>query len=196
MGQARRRLRSPRAFVVLGFLALALTGTALVVEQPWTWCPADWSDAARIHLSSSSGYVVLDGREFQVGGGALLDYMPRIVTSPIDQARAGRHPLSITASISASSRESLGDPSFTCFRVTRGSEVWARRPTTYGTQTMADGYPPGAPSPSPNNAWRMASTNDGPEWPDGDRIELELWATVSGRHYVFVLPPFALMRGG
>src|SRR5438552_14609396 len=100
MGQARR-LRSPRAFVVLGFLALALTGTALVVEQPWTWCPADWSDAARIHLSSSSGYVVLDGREFQVGGGALLDYMPRIVTSPLDQARAGRHPLSITASISA-----------------------------------------------------------------------------------------------
>ena len=61
---------------------------------------------------------------------------------------------------------------------------------------MADGYPPGAPSPTPNNAWRMATITDGPEWSDGDRIELELWATVRGRHYVFVLPPFALMRGG
>jgi hypothetical protein len=196
MRQAIIRPRSARTFVVLGLLGLAFVGTALVVEQPWTWCPSDWSDASRVHLSSSAGYVVLDGREFQVGGGALLDYMPRIVTSPLDQARAGRHPVSINASIGAISRDALGEPVFTCFRVRRGSDVWARRPTTYGTQTMADGYPPGAPSPTPNSAWRMASVNNGPEWPDGDRIELELWATVSGRNYVFVLPPFALMRGG
>jgi hypothetical protein len=196
MRQTIIRPRSARAFVVLGFVALAVIGTAFVVAQPWTSCPSGWSHAARVHLSSSSGYVVLDGREFQIGGGALLDYMPRIVTSPLDQWRAGHHPLSINASISAISRDALGEPVFTCFRVTRGSEVWARRPTTYGTQTMADGYPPGAPSPVPNNAWRMASVNDGPEWPDGDRIDLELWATVGGRDYVFVLPPFALMRGG
>jgi hypothetical protein len=190
------RPRSARALAFIGFVALAAIGTALVVAQPWTWCPSDWSDAARVPLSSSGSYVVLDGREFQVGGGALLDYMPHIVTSPLDQSRAGRHPLGINASISAISRDALGEPVFTCFRVTRGSDVWARRPTTYGIQTMADGYPPGAPSPIPNNAWRMASINDGPEWPDGDRIDLELWATVGGRLYVFVLPPFALMRGG
>jgi hypothetical protein len=190
------RLRSARALAVLGFVALVLIGTALVVAEPWTWCPADWSDAARVPLSSSGSYVVLDGREFQVGGGALLDYMPHIITSPLDPSRAGRHPLDINASISAISRDALGEPVFTCFRVTRGSDVWARRPTTYGIQTMADGYPPGAPSPVPNNAWRMASINDGPEWADGDRIDLELWATVGGRHYVFVLPPFTLMRGG
>jgi hypothetical protein len=181
---------------VLGVLALAAIATAIVIERPWSWCPADWSDATRMHLSSSGGYVVLDGREFQVGGDALLDYMPRIVTSPLDQLRGNRHPLGITGSIGASSRDALGDPAFTCFRVTRGSEVWARRPTTYGTQTMADGYPPGAPSPTPNNAWRMASISDGPEWSDGDRIELELWAVVGGRHYVFVLPPIVVMRGG
>jgi hypothetical protein len=196
MGQTGTRLRSARAFAVLGFLTIAVTGTALVVQRPWTRCPSDWRDAARVHLTSSGGYVVLDGREFQVGGDALLDYMPHFVTSPLDQARAGQHPLTVVASISASSRDALGDPEFDCFRVTRGNEVWARRPTTHGTQTMADGYPPGAPSPIPNNAWRMASVNDGPEWPDGDRIELEFWATVSGRHYVFVLPPFALMKGG
>ena len=196
MRQALNRPRSARTFVVLGLLALAVVGTAVVVARPWESCPSDWSDAARLHLGSSGGYVVLDGRDFQVGGGALLDYMPHIVTSPLDQARAGRHPLSINASIGAISRDALGEPVFTCFRVTRGTEVWARRPTTYGTQTMADGYPPGAPSPIPNNAWRMASVSDGPEWPDGDSIELELWATISGRNYVFVLPPFALMRGG
>ena len=196
MLQALVRLRSARTFVVLGLLAVAVVGTVLIVEQPWTSCPSDWGDTPRLTLGSSGGYVVLDGRDFQVGGGALLDYMPRIVTSPLDQARAGRHPLSINASIGAISRDALGEPVFTCFRVRRGTEVWARRPTTYGIQTMADGYPPGAPSPVPNNAWRMASISDGPEWPDGDRIELELWATVSGRHYVFVLPPFALMRGG
>jgi len=190
------RPRPGRVFAAVGVIALAVIGTALVVAQPWTQCPSDWSGATRIHLSSSGGFVVLEGREFQVGGGAMLDYMPRIVTSPLDQARANRHGLGINASIWASSRDALGEPAFTCFRATRGAEVWARRPTTYGTQTMADGYPPGAPSPVPNSAWRMASVSDGPEWPDGDRIDLELWATVNGRDYVFVLPPFALMRGG
>jgi hypothetical protein len=187
--------RSGRLLAAFGGVGLAVIGTAVVVAQPWTQCPSDWSGAPRIHLSSSGGYVVLDGREFQVGGGALLDYGLHGMTSTLDEARANRHGLAITASISASSRDALGEPAFTCFRATRGAEVWARRPTTHGTQTMADGYPPGAPSPVPNNAWRMASLSDGPEWPDGDRIDLELWATVNGRGYVFVLPPFALMRG-
>lgn len=106
-----------------------------------------------------------------------------LATRPI---AGGRHPLGVTASISASSRDALGEPVFTCFRVTRGSETWPRRPTTYGTQTLADGYPPGAQPPTPNEAWRMAVANDGPEWPDGDRIGLELWASVDGRRYVFV----------
>src|SRR5213593_3575764 len=185
-----------RPLAVLGLLVLALSGTALVVERGWAWCPADWSGASRVDLRGSSGDVMLEGRSFRVGGSALLDYMPRIVTSPLDQLRAGRHPLSATASISASSREALGEPVFTCFRVTRGSEVWARRPTTYETQTLADGYPPGAQPPARNDAWRMATVNDGPEWPDGDPIGLELWASVNGRRYIFVIPPFDLMKGG
>src|SRR4030088_1698965 len=118
MGQSIRPKSRPLV-AALGVVALAAVGTALVVAQPWMQCPSDWSDAARIHLSSSGGYVVLDGREFQVGGGALLDYMPRMVTSPLDQARANRHGLGINASISASSREALGEPAFTCFRATR-----------------------------------------------------------------------------
>jgi hypothetical protein len=185
---------SARALTV-GVLALVVTAAAIVIEHPWTSCPADWSDAARLPLSSSGAYVVLDGREFQVGGDALLDYMPHAVM-PGQPLRAESHPLTITGSISASSRDALGQPEFTCFRVTRGADVWAGRPATYGVQTMADGYPPGAPSPVPNAAWRMASVNDGPEWPDNGLIELELWASINGRHYVFVLPPFALMRGG
>jgi hypothetical protein len=81
-------------------------------------------------------------------------------------------------------------------RVTHGSEVWARRPTTYGTQTAADGLPPGAPRPATNEAWRLAVTEDGPEWPDGDPVDVELWAIVGGRHYIFVLAPITLMKGG
>jgi hypothetical protein len=42
----------------------------------------------------------------------------------------------------------------------------------------------------------MALANDGPEWPDGGQITVELWAIVHGRSYVFILPPFALMKGG
>ncbi len=194
--KARVRLRFARPFAVLGLLVLALSGTSLFVERGWAWCPADWSGASPIDLDGSSGDVVLDGRPFRVGASALLDYMPRVVTSPVDQLRAGRHPLSATASISASSREALGDPVFTCFRVTRGGEVWARRPMTYGTQTLGDALPPGAPPPARNDAWRMAMVNDGPEWPDGDPIGLELWASVNGRRYVFAIPPFDLMKGG
>ena len=177
-------------YLVLGLLVLTLAATALAIERAWPWCPADWSGASRIDLGGSSGDVMLDGRPFRVGGLALLDYMPRIVTSPLDQVRAGRHPLTATASISASSRDALGEPVFTCLRATRGSEVWARRPTAYGTQTMADGYPPGAQPPAINEAWRRAVATDGPEWLDGDAIGLEFWASVNGRRYVFVLPPF------
>lgn len=188
--------RRVRGYVVPALLVFAVIGTALVIERPWTWCPAEWGDATRVELGGPSADVVLHGSPFRVGGGALLDYMPHIVSSPLDQFRASRHPLGITASVSASSRDALGDPAFTCFRATRRSEVWARRPTTYPTQTMADGLPPGAPAPARNEAWRMASINDGPEWQDGERIGLELWMTVNGRHYVFVVAPFALMRGG
>jgi hypothetical protein len=185
-----------RGYLVLSLLVLALTGSALVIERAWPWCPADWSGASRVDLGRSSGDVMLDGRPFRVGGLALLDYMPRIATSPLDQLRAGRHPLTATASISASSRDALGEPVFTCFRATRGSEAWARRPTTYGTQTLADGYPPGARPPAINEAWRLAVANHRPEWPDGDAIGLELWASVNGQRYVFVVPPFDLMKGG
>jgi hypothetical protein len=109
--------------------------------------------------------------------------------------RGDRHPLTVTASISASSRDALGDPAFTCFRAIRGGDVWARRPTTHPTQTMADGYPPGAAPPVNNEAWRMASATDGPEWPGGETVSLELWVSANGQQYVFVLPPFALMKG-
>lgn len=184
-----------RRYLVLSVLALAVIGAAPVIERSWPWCPVDWSDASRIELGGPSADVLLDGRPYRVGGQAALDYMLRVITSPLDQLRAGRHPLVVTASISAPSREALGDPVFTCFRATRGGEVWAGRPTTHGTQTAADGYPPGAPPPARNEAWRQAVANDGPEWPDGDRIGLELWASVNGRRYVFVIPPFALMKG-
>ncbi|HAL28605.1 MAG TPA: hypothetical protein DGB72_08610 [Gemmatimonadetes bacterium] len=195
MEQVRVRRRFARRYVVLGLTLLAIIGSAVLIERPWTLCPASWSGASRIDLGGSAD-VMLDGSPFRVGGGAALDYMPRVMTSPLDQLRADRHPLTITASISASSRDTLGEPEFTCFRATRGSELWAGRPTTYGTQTLADGYPPGAPPPTNNEAWRSAVLSDGPEWPDGDRIGLELWASVNGRRYVFVLPPFVLMKGG
>lgn len=185
------------ARVVVGVLVLAVLGSALVIARPWTWCPPDSTGASRIDVDSPfGGDVMLDGRAFRVGGSALLDYMPRMVTSPLDALAAGRHPLGVTATISASSRETLGEPVFTCFRVSRGTEVWARRPTTFATQTLADALPPGATPPSNNEAWRLAVANDGPEWPDGGEIHLELWASVHGRNYVFTLPPFALMKGG
>jgi hypothetical protein len=199
--QLRARRRFSPTHLLLGVALLGVLGAALLVSRPWTTlCPTDWSNALRIDLSRSSGDVVLEGRPFRVGGHALLDYMPRSISSPRDfvfeALRGERHPLTVTASISASSREALGDPAFTCFRVARGGEVWARRPTTYGTQTLADALPPGAPPPAYNEAWRLAVANDGPEWPDGDLISLELWANVDDRPYVFVLPPFALQRGG
>ena len=186
--------------MMLGLLLLVLSGSALVIEKPWMWCPLDWSGATRVDLGGASGDVVLDGRPYRVGGGALLDYMPRALISPLDQLtyrlRDPGHPLGVHMSISASSREALGEPVFTCARVSHGGEVWARRPTTYDTQTLADGYPPGAPLPPRNEAWRNAFVSGGPEWPGGESIGLELWATVYGRRYVFVVPPFALMRGG
>lgn len=185
-----------RRHVVLGLTILALIGGVLLVERPWTtWCPTDWSDASRIELGGASSNVVIDDTAFSVGGSALLDYGLRVMTSPLDELRAGRHPLTVVASISAPSRGALGDPAFTCFRVVHGKEVWSRRPTTYPTQTLADALPPGAPPPAYNEAWRMAFANDGPEWPDGDQIGLELWANINDRHYVFVIPPFALMKG-
>lgn len=181
-------------------MLLGLGVSAFAVEQLRTSCPRDWSSATRIELNGPSGDVMLDDRPYRVGGSALLDYMPRAVISPLERLtyglRSPGHPLGVNASISASSREALGDPVFTCARVTHGSDVWTGRPTTYETQTLADGYPPGAPPPARNEAWRGAYASGGPEWPAGDLISVELWASVNGRNYIFVLPPFTLMRGG
>jgi hypothetical protein len=193
MEQVRQR-RVARRYVVLAVTLLAVLASGVVIVRPWTLCPVDWTGAARVDLSGS-GDVVLDGSPFRVGGGAALDYMPRAV-APTDQVRASQHPLGITATISAPSRDALGEPEFTCLRATHGNELWAGRPRTYGTQTLADGDPPGAPLPAINEAWRLAVLSDGPEWLAGDQIGLELWATVHGRRYVFVVPPFALMKGG
>ena len=190
-----------RRYVQLGLAFLLVIGSALAIGRPWTtWCPTDWSSAPRVDLAGSFGDVILGGRPFRVGGGALLDYGLHGLGTPLDRLfytlRGDHHPLAVTASISASSRDALGDPAFTCFRAVRGSDVWARRPTTYPTQTMADGYPPGAQPPANNEAWRMASATDGPEWPDGGSVSLELWVSANGQQYIFVLAPFALMRGG
>jgi len=185
----------------VGLAILLVIGSALAIGRPWTtWCPTDWDGVARVELASSSGDVFLGGRPFRVGGDALLDYGLHALMTPFDRVlyalRGDHHPLTVTASISASSRDALGDPAFTCFRAIRGTDVWARRPTTHPTQTMADGYPPGAAPPVNNAAWRMASATDGPEWPDGGSVKLELWVSANGEQYIFVLPPFALMRGG
>jgi len=201
MEQRSVELSFARRYVPLGLAIVLVIGSALAIGRPWTtWCPTDWSGVARVELAGASGDVILGGRPFRVGGDALLDYMPRALVTPLDRLlytlRGERHPLTVTASISASSRDALGDPAFTCFRVTRGSDVWARRPTTFPTQTMADGYPPGAQPPANNEAWRMASATDGPEWPDGGSVSLELWVSANGQHYILVLAPFALMRGG
>lgn len=200
MEQLRARRGFARRYVLLAVALLVVIGSALAITRPWTTCPTDWSSASRVELRASFGIVLLDGTPYRVGGQALLDYMPRALINPIDvviyRLRGERHPLAITATISAPSRVELGSPEFTCFRATRDGEVWARRPTTYGTQTLADGDPPGAQPRASNEAWRMALVNDGPEWPDGDHINLELWASVNGGRYIFVLPPIALQRGG
>ena len=180
-------------------MGATLVGGVLILTRRSSSCRADSTTASRIELSDSSGDVLLDGRPYRIGGHAILDYMPRALLTPLDRLlysiRGEHHPLTIVATISASSREELGDPVFTCFRAIRGSEVWAGEPTTHPTQTMADGYPPGAPPPARNEAWRQAVTNDGPEWPSGEQIRLELSARVNGRDYVVALPPFVLMRG-
>jgi hypothetical protein len=193
--------RTARAVVGALLLATVVGALALVIAQPWSWCPVDWSDATRVDLVGSSTDVTVDGTVYRVGAFALLDYMPHGFNNRFElwlyQVFHGeRHPLTARASVEAISRDALGSPEFTCFRATHGADVWARRPTTYGTQTMADGYPPGAPSPVPNEAWRQASADDGPEWPAGDLVGLEVWASIRGHHYVFVLPPFALSKGG
>lgn len=185
MKQLRAHRWSAGRYIASSLLVLALIASALIVERVWPWCPADWSDVPRIDLGGSFADVMLDGSAYRVGGSALLDY----------GLQARRHGLGITASISAPSRSALGDPVFTCFRAIRDGETWASRPTTYGTQTMADGYPPGAPLPANNEAWRQARFKDGPEWSAGDRVRLEFWVSTHGKRYVFVVPEFALTKG-
>lgn len=190
---------SARTYIVVGLAVLAIVGSTLVLARPWSWCPLDWSGASRIELTAKFADVTLD-RQYRIGGDALLDYGSRVLTTPVDQLvyriQGERHPLTVIANISAESRDALGQPEFTCVRATLGSATWSQRPTTHSTQTLADGYPPGAPPPHPNEAWRQAVANDGPEWPAGEPIGLELWLSVRGQRYVVALPPFVLRKGG
>lgn len=180
------RLVRTRAVVLVAVGLAGVVGVLLLVQRDVS-CPAFWRDGDRVSISQYGADVTLGARRYRVSGSALLDHMP---------GGDPQHPVTITASVSASSREALGDPVFTCVRVARGGEVWARRPTTHATQTMADGYPPGAPSPVPNEAWRLATAGDGPRWQPGDEITLELGLRVDGHGYVLVLPSFPLMKGG
>lgn len=188
-----------RRRALLGFLALAILISGLLVARPWSWCPADWSDATRVELAKKFADVTLEGRTYRIGGDAVLDYGLRASVTPLDgilyRLRGEHHPLTVIANISAESREALAEPVFTCVRAIRGSEIWAERPTTYAIQTLADGYPPGAPPPERNESWRRAVANDGPEWPAGALISIELWLSVRGQDYVIALPPFALTKG-
>jgi hypothetical protein len=70
-----------RRYVIVGVLLVAGLGTALVIERPWTSCPSDWGDAARVSLGTASGDMTLDGTMYRVGGSALLDYMPRVLST-------------------------------------------------------------------------------------------------------------------
>ncbi len=152
-------------------------------------CPSDWSDAQRIEMTGGAAAFTVDGTAYNMSASALLNYMP--YSGP-----PSGHPLSVVAAIGAMSRDALGDAQFTCVRLTHGDELWARRPTTYEVTALADGYPPGAPSPVPNPAGRMGARGDGPEWAAGDLIGLEVWVSIRGHHYTFVGPPFALGKGG
>ena len=186
-----RWLRDPRRFARYALVAVAaivLAVAAIFVTRADASCPSNWGDAQRIEMTNSAASFTLEGTRYDVSASAMLDYMPH-------SGPPSGHPLSVVAHIGAISREALGGPQFTCVRVTHGDEVWARRPTTYEVTTLADGYPPGAPSPVPNPAGRMGARGDGPEWPAGDLIGLEVWIDVGGHHYVFVAPPFPLMKG-
>lgn len=186
------RLPTPRhlrRYALFAIAAVLIAAVAVVITRADSSCPSDWSDAQRIEMTGGAAAFTLDGIRYEVSASAMLDYMPH-------SGPPSGHPLSVVAHIGANSREALGDPQFTCVRVTHGEDAWARRPSTYEVRTLADGYPPGAPSPIPNPAGRMGARGDGPEWPAGDLIGLEVWVTVRGHHYTIVAPPFPLMKGG
>ncbi len=88
--------------VVIAAALVAFVAGAIAVARPWSWCPSDWSGAARVELPDGFGTdVVLDGKPYRIGGTALLDYAPRGVFSPMDQVVAmlripQRHPLTVT----------------------------------------------------------------------------------------------------
>src|SRR5256885_15576774 len=88
MEKVPARVGSARRYIVVLVLLLAVLGTAVVIERPWTWCPANWSDASRIELGGPAREVTLDGKTFRVGGSAPLDYALHAVTSPLDPASA------------------------------------------------------------------------------------------------------------
>ena len=83
-------------------------------------------------------------------------------------------PLHVSVTISADDRFVLEGVRSTCVRVTRGGEIWSRQP--YTNEVMAqpnDGY------------FRWDGATQGPEWPIGDTVHLELWMeTVAGRYVV------------
>lgn len=187
--------------VVAFVIAVGVVTTTVVLLSLRAPCPGDPA-ATRVELGrSADAGIDVDGHSYRVSASALLDYMPRSYPVPPSysgplKSQAVRHPLQIIATISAGSISDLGEPIVTCFRATRGTDVWSGRATTHGIQTAADGYPPGAPSPVPNRAWRLATSSDGPEWSESDSVTIEIWATIRGRPYVFVLTEPSLMKGG
>lgn len=176
---------------VVAIAALLIT----VVVSDRTPCPSISTRFSRIQLADATADVVLEGGSYTVSARALLDQDPVTTSLSYRPPEAPRHRLTISATISAQSREALGQPEIVCIRATQGADAWSQRPTTYPTQTMADGYPPGAPSPSPNVAWRRAIVRNGPMWQAGSKVDLELWLTLRGRRYIVDLPPVVLVEG-
>src|SRR5207247_6719948 len=170
--------------LVLGLGTLALAFTRL----PET-CPLDIGQVERIDVPQlSPARITVNGRIYEAGGDANLDYMPRFGSEPIFRLGPPLHPLNVMLSVSAAKRTHVDTTAFTCVRVTHGSETWSRRPQNYDVQSPQwDG-----PGPS----WRMASALGGPEWPAGDAIRIEASLVVEGHQFLLVFSPFALMKGG
>lgn len=197
MDQATAQPTHVRSLVFGVAIVAVVAAVAILASVAMTLstdCPSDPAVVSRIQIVSTTADVVLEGRPYRFSANAFLEHggtgAPSADTSP----DANRYELAVNATISAPSRDALGQPEFTCLRAVQGTEVWSRRPMTYSTQTMADGYPPGAPAPSPNEAWRRASVRNGPTWSAGSVIDLELWITVRSRHYVVTVPSVMLVK--
>lgn len=180
------------AAIVAVVAAMALL--TRVAMSPSTECPSDSAEVSRIQLAGTTADVALEGKPYRLSANAFLEHGGTAGPSAYRSSDADHYELAVNATISAPSREALDQPEFTCFLAVQDSDVWSRRPMTYPTQTMADGNPPGAPAPSPNEAWRRASVRNGPTWRAGSMIDLELWITVRSRHYVVTVPSVMLVK--